>query len=116
MIRILNFTEDNLLATLAENKLESDDYIIIRNEFQKIIAKNKKVNWYFEMKDFKGWQPKALWEDLKLDIDHSKDLHKVAMVGDEKWEKWMTQIMKPFVKAEYFDISEKEKALEWLRN
>ncbi len=116
MIQILNESEGNLLATEAVNKLEENDYKILRTEIQTILSNHKALNWYFEMKDFKGWQPKALWEDLKLDVDHAKDLHKIAMVGNENWEKWMTRVMKPFVKAEYFDISEKEKALEWLRS
>ncbi|MEP0460430.1 MAG: STAS/SEC14 domain-containing protein [Flavobacteriaceae bacterium] len=38
------------------------------------------------------------------------------MVGDKKWQEWITQFMKPFTNAEvrYFDSEQKEKAKKWI--
>jgi hypothetical protein len=39
------------------------------------------------------------------------------MVGNRRWEKWMTSVCKPFTKAKvkYFDRSEVAAAWTWLR-
>jgi hypothetical protein len=67
----------------------------------------------------------GFWEDGIIEINygnmkftHSDDIETIAIVGDKKWEKCMLSIMKPFTKANlrYFELSEKEKAKEWIIN
>lgn len=54
----------------------------------------------------------------KLNFTHSEDIEKIAIVGEQKWERWMVSIMKPFTKAwvMYFSLADKEKAMEWIMN
>ena len=51
-----------------------------------------------------------------MDMSHADDYEKIAMVGDKKWQDWITQFMKPFTNAEirYFDSEQKEEAKEWI--
>ena len=39
------------------------------------------------------------------------------MVGEKKWQEWMTDLMKPFTKAEikFFELVERNTALEWIK-
>jgi hypothetical protein len=30
-----------------------------------------------------------MWEDIKFATVHCRDIEKLAMVGEEAWEKWM---------------------------
>ena len=78
--------------------------------------RGQKVRWYFEMENFSGWKFNAFWKDLKMDMSHADDYEKIAMVGDKKWQDWITQFMKPFTNAEirYFDSEQKEEAKEWI--
>ncbi|MGA9326964.1 MAG: STAS/SEC14 domain-containing protein, partial [Salegentibacter sp.] len=71
-----------------------------------------------EMKNFHGWTPSAMWEDAKLDFEHKDNFEKIAMVGSEKWEDWLSQLMKPFTKAEikFFKLEEKELAKAWIKS
>lgn len=75
------------------------------------------VRLLFSMRDFTGWNVGALWEDIKFDIKHFRDIKRLAMVGDKKWEKGMAWFCKPFTTASiaYFDRSEIENARTWLR-
>tara|TARA_R100000027_G_scaffold63922_1_gene57011 strand:+ start:813 stop:1025 length:213 start_codon:yes stop_codon:yes gene_type:complete len=68
------------------------------------------------MENFSGWKFNAFWKDSKMDMSHADDYEKIAMVGDKKWQNWITQFMKPFTNAEikYFDLKEKEEAKEWI--
>jgi hypothetical protein len=72
----------------------------------------------FIMQDFHGWTAGAMWEDLKFDLKHWKDIERLAVVGDKKWEKGMAAFCKPFTKAQirYFDMVQLEEAREWLEH
>ena len=118
MLQILEQTEGNLIATRATGNLTEADYDKLLPLLNNIVEKHQKIRWYFEMEDFEGWKPKAFWEDLKFDLQHANDFKKVAMVGDKKWEEWMTNLMKTFTSAEikYFAASQKIDALKWINS
>jgi SpoIIAA-like len=71
-----------------------------------------KLRILFVMQDFHGWTVGAAWEDLKFDLKHWKDIERLALVGDKRWEKGMATFCKPFTKAHirYFDSSQIEGA------
>ena len=108
----------NLIYTVAEKKVKEEDYKKLIPQLNLVLHKFKKIRWFFEMKNFSGWEPLALWEDLKFDVKHAKDFEKIAMVGEKKWQNWLSQLMKPFTSAEvkYFNENEKVKAVEWIED
>lgn len=117
MLQILEQTQDNIIATKATAKLTQRDYEKILPLLNDKLNKYPKIRWYFEMEDFEGWEAKAFWEDVKFDSKHANDFDKVAMVGEKKWEEWMTDLMQPFTAAEvkYFNTSQKEEAIKWIK-
>jgi hypothetical protein len=68
------------------------------------------------MENFHGWTAGALWEGLKFDIKHFKDIERIAMVGEKAWEKGMATFCKPFItaKSRYFDRAERAAAKDWI--
>jgi predicted transposase YbfD/YdcC len=117
MIQILEQTENNVIATKATKKLTTTDYEKLLPILKDRLKQYEKIRWYFEMENFQGWELKAFWEDVKFDAKHANDFEKIAMVGDKQWEKWMTDLMKPFTPAEikFFELAEREKALTWIK-
>tara|TARA_R110002051_G_scaffold126868_1_gene200467 strand:+ start:118 stop:477 length:360 start_codon:yes stop_codon:yes gene_type:complete len=118
MLQIIDVKKDNVIATLATGKLEQQDIEKVHPIIHSILDKGFKVRWYFEMVNFTGWDVPGLWEDLKMDTAHATDYEKIAMVGDEKWQEWITQFMKPFTNAEikYFNLDQKEDAKSWIES
>jgi len=108
--------EGKILEVEASGKLALEDYQLFVPEFERLLKKHGKVSVLFEMKDFHGWEPGALWEDIKFDIKHFADIDRIAMVGDKKWEAAMSDFCRPFTRASirYFDHSELEQAREWI--
>ncbi|MDT0644674.1 STAS/SEC14 domain-containing protein [Zunongwangia sp. F363] len=109
-------SEQNIVYTTAEEKLTDEDYEKMIPFLQEKIREFGKIRWYFEMQDFDGWSLSAMWKDAKFDFENNENLQKVAMVGAEKWEKGLTQLMKPFADAEvkYFQLNEREAAKAWI--
>ncbi len=69
------------------------------------------------MHDFHGWTAGALWQDIKFDLKHFRDIERLALIGEKAWEHGMTAFCKPFTTAtvRYFDrSSEVEQAEAWI--
>lgn len=117
MIRIEKEPESNLIKTLAQGKLHTDDYRQLRPILEETLKQHKKLRWFFEMQDFEGWTPGAAWEDLKFDVAHAADMEKIAMVGKKSWENWLSQLMRPFTTAEirFFEEKDREQAMSWIK-
>jgi hypothetical protein len=105
----------NVFVTL-HGKLESQDYDHFVPEVDRLTKKYGKIRMLVELVDFHGWTAGALWEDTKFAARHFSDIERLAIVGDQKWEKGMAVFCKPFTLASvrYFDRQEIDKARDWL--
>lgn len=108
---------DDVVEVRAQGKLTRDDYRVFVPEMERLMKKDRKLRILFEMEDFGGWEAGALWEDLKFDVKHHDDIERLALVGNEKWQKWMATVCKPFTsaKVKYFSEDEKSRADNWIR-
>jgi len=118
MLQIIDVKKDNVITTLATGKLDQQDIEKVHPIIHSILDKGLKVRWYFEMDNFEGWTINELWKDFKNNSTHEKEYERIAMVGDKKWQKWATQLMKPFCNAEikYFNLDQKEDAKSWIES
>ncbi|MEA1951017.1 MAG: STAS/SEC14 domain-containing protein, partial [Planctomycetota bacterium] len=72
---------------------------------------------YCELTDFHGITPHALWDELKFDTKHCRDIERCAIVGDPSWHNWMTKISQTiFSRADvkFFDESQSQEAWDWV--
>lgn len=108
--------EKNTVIITVTGKLHKEDYELFVPEIERRIAEHGKLRIMLEMVDFHGWTAGALWEDTKFDMKHFKDIERLALVGDKKWQKGMAVFCKPFTtaKVQYFDHAERDEAEQWL--
>jgi len=116
-IELKSTSSSNVVVAEVSGKLETSDYELLAPAIEEAIKKHGKIRLLFTMKDFHGWTAGALWEDVKFDAKHFKDLERLAMVGDKAWERGMALFCKPFTtaKIKYFDASELDVAREWIK-
>ena len=108
--------DGKVLAVHISGKLEKADYEHFVPEFERLVKQHGKLKVLFDMTDFHGWEASALWEDTKFAIHHFNDIDRLAMVGEEKWQRGMATFCKPFTKAtiRYFDHPDAAEARKWL--
>ena len=118
MVRIEREKTAKILKTFVSDQLTKEDYFKLLPALQHTVNEWSDVRWYFEMRDFSGWEPMAVLQELKFDIEHANEVSKVAMVGSKKWQEWLTKAMDPFTSADvrYFDLLEKEEANQWIKS
>lgn len=109
-------TDGRVLKIELTGKLTKEDYGQFVPEVERLIKKYGKLRMLVDMHDFHGWTAGALWEDIKFDMKHFRDIERLAMVGERAWEKGMAVFCKPFTtaKIQYFDRAEEAKAEAWI--
>lgn len=98
------------------DKLTVEDYRRFRELTDQQIERRGEINLLVVVKDFSGWTPAALWEDLKFDVAHYNDVARLAIVGRDPSQHWMAAVSKPFTAAEvkYYSLDDIEMAREWV--
>ena len=105
-----------MLHVKATGKLTKESYEAFVPVVDQQIEEHGRIRVLFEMHDFHGWTAGAMWEDLKFDFKHWKDIERLAIVGESKWQQGMAVFCKPFTaaKIQYFDHSRLGEAESWL--
>ncbi len=71
------------LGFKMSGKLHDEDYKKFVPLVDAEIAKDGKVNILAQFHDFKGWDTKALWDDIKFSATHCTKIKRIALVGDK---------------------------------
>jgi hypothetical protein len=115
-VRLREENEGRVLVIEASGKVTKEDYEHFVPEVDRLIARHGKISILFEMHDFHGWDWGAAWEDTKFAVHHFRDIERLAVIGEKRWQKGMAIFCKPFTRAEirYFEHGRAEEAHTWL--
>jgi hypothetical protein len=116
MIEMLTGLPPHTVGFKLSGKLHDEDYKQFVPLVDAEIAKEGRVNVLAQFHDFQGWDLHALWDDIKFSATHCTKIKRIALVGDNTWEKWMATVCKPFTMAKirYFDPAHLDTAKGWL--
>jgi len=108
--------DGKILVVKLTGKLTTEDYEQFVPEVERLIKQYGKLRMLIEMSDFHGWTAGALWQDIKFDLKHFRDVERLALVGDKAWERGMATFCTPFTtaKVRYFEPGEAEQAKAWI--
>ena len=105
-----------VLEVKMTGKLTKEDYLKFGGEVDRLMKQHGKICILSQMQDFHGWEMGALWEDIKFDFKHFRNIERLAMVGETKWQHGMAVFCKPFTSAkiQYFDQTKLADARKWV--
>lgn len=113
---IVEMADSALIEVHLSGELTKSDYDSFEPALAEALSTREKARILILLDEFEGWSPGAAWEDFKLGLRHFSDIDRIAVVGEETWEKVITILAKPFTMAEvrYFEKSEEMAARRWL--
>lgn len=116
MMEIRDESQTDRVTIDVRGKLTKEDYDRFVPKFERLADNSGPLRLLIVLEDFQGWEPAALWEDVKFDVSHQDSFLKIAIVGKKDWEKWGTKLSKPFFDApmRFFEQEDIAKAKEWL--
>ncbi len=119
MLEILPESDDKTLIVKASAILTGDDY---EKQFipamEKRLQHHRKINVLMLFSDdFSGWEAQAAWDDMVFGIQHRNDFEKLAVVADQQWIQWATNIGAYFMEGQIktFPLDQFSEALDWVK-
>lgn len=89
VIEILPSSDSRILGFKLSGRLHDSDYKKFVPLIDQTLEKQAKLCLLVHFHDFHGWDAQAMWDDTKFAATHCAKIERVAMVGDQLWEKWM---------------------------
>jgi SpoIIAA-like len=116
MINILDDMPVGVIGFEASGKLEADDYRKVVLPALVTAAESGEVRFLIVMRDFQGLSGGALWQDLKVGVEHLRAWKRIALVTDIEWMRHMTDLfgwMTPG-QTRTFSLTQLEDAKAWV--
>lgn len=114
-IHFQDLGNDTLNVSLI-GKLDPAAYEKANDAIDAYVRDHGRFKLLLDLREFDGWQGlAALGDHLKLVRDHRNVPTRVAVIGDESWQKLAQRLLRHFISAEtrYFD-EDSEAARAWL--
>ena len=117
MFEKMSASSKNVIGFRMTGKLTDADYKAVAPEFEDGIKRYGKIRLLWLLEDFHGWESRAAWDDYDYWRKYGKEIERVAIVGNKRWEEWMTKLAQLFMKGgvKYFDESQLDDAWVWVR-
>ena len=108
--------DGKLLVVEFSGILRKEDYRQTMPAIEQSMPQGEKARMLLDMHDFHGWTLPAALEDFKFGIKHFNHIQRLAVCGENSWEKWMATLAKPFTTAtvRYFPREEMDDAKNWV--
>lgn len=117
MIKEINRSSGSVVGYKISGTITREDYETFVPQVQALVKQEGNINMLLDLEGFE-WEKVSAWgADMKFGHDYHKKIAKMAIVGDKKWEKWLTKLVDPFyaIQAKYFHTTEMDAAWDWLR-
>lgn len=105
----------NVIGFSVSGKLETADYRDVLLPALEQAAAGDEVRVVIVMPTFEGFAPGALWQDMKMGVEHWGKWKKIALVTDVEWMEhgvdwfgWMTP-----GDVKHFDLDDLDDAIAW---
>ena len=115
-VALKELNDGTLLEIHLTGTLVKKDYEAFAPVVERLVKQHGTIDMLVAMHDFHGETAGALWEDTKFAVHHFRDVKRLALVGETKWQEAMATFCKPFTTAEvrYFESSQAAAAHDWL--
>lgn len=119
MIKTLEGFPEPVVALVAEGNVTKKDYEeVLIPRVNEILARQGKVRLYYELGDsFSGIDAEAVWEDLKIGLEHLSRWECMAVVTDVRWIRLTLSAFRFMMpgKLRIFDTAHTADARAWIK-
>jgi hypothetical protein len=117
MIRRLETEAPQVLAYDIDRTLTTEDVRAVHDDLRATIDERGSARLLIDVRDLGSAEPGAVVEDLKLTPEYVKDVERYAVVGDERWQRWLTSAADMVTRGEarWFEPEQFEEARDWIR-
>jgi SpoIIAA-like len=115
MIKLLDDLPRGVIGFEVVGKLQAEDYRDVVLPALEQAARGGEVRFVILMPEFHGMAPGALWQDLKVGIEHFRAWKRIALITDIEWMHHITSIFGWMTPGEVkvFSLQDRDQAIAW---
>lgn len=115
MITELGGLPEGVTGIEASGRIAAEDYRDVVVPAVERAAKAGDVRFVIVIRDFDGVSGGAVWQDLKMGIEHFRAWKRIALVTDIEWMSHVTDLFGWMTPGETktFPLERRDEAIEW---
>jgi SpoIIAA-like len=115
MIQELSDLPAGVIGFEASGRIRAEDYRDVVLPALERAAATGEVRFVIVMRDFDGMSGGAVWQDLKVGIEHLRAWKRIALVTDIAWMRDLTGLFGWMTPGETrtFSLAQRDEAIEW---
>jgi stage II sporulation SpoAA-like protein len=117
MIELLPNFSDNVIGFRCADHITRQDYeTVLIPALEAAPKQHKALRAYCEIVSLSGMSPGALWDDVKVSMEHRAQVERVAVITDIDWISHSTRLVAFLFPGDVrvFSLSDAQKAREWI--
>jgi hypothetical protein len=116
MITQLDGLPEGVIGFDVSGKIAAEDYRDVVLPVLEQAAKTGDVRFVIVMSDFDGISGGAIWQDLKMGVEHLRSWKRIALVTDIGWMTHATDLFGWMTPGETktFPLDERDQAIQWV--
>jgi hypothetical protein len=116
VIKELGDMPPGVIGFEAAGKLQAEDYRDVVLPALERAAANGDIRFVIVMSEFDGMTGGALWQDLKVGVEHLRAWKRIALVTDIEWMHHLTELFGWMTPGETktFPMAERDAAIAWV--
>ena len=116
MIKELSDMPSGVIGFEAGGKLRAEDYRDVVLPALERAAQTGEVRFVIVIRDFQGMSGGAVWQDLKMGIEHLRAWKRIALVTDIEWMTRLTDLFGWMTPGETktFPLAQRDEAVKWV--
>lgn len=116
MIKQLNDAPPGVIGFEVAGRIEAEDYRDVVLPALERAAQNGEVRFVIIMPEFHGMSAGAVWQDLKIGIEHLRAWKRIAVVTDVDWIHHLTNLFGWMTPGETktFSLQQRQEAMAWV--
>ena len=115
MIKELNDMPAGVVGFEVAGTLKAEDYRDVILPALERAAAGGEVRFVIVIPEFRGMSGGAMWQDLKVGVEHLRAWKRIALVTDIEWMKQMTTLFGWMTPGEVrqFSLAQRDEAVAW---
>jgi SpoIIAA-like len=116
MIKELTGLPNGVIGFEATGKLQAEDYRDVVLPALERASGGGDVRFVLVIPEFQGMSADAMWQDLKMGIEHFRAWKRIALVTDIEWMRHMTTLFGWMTPGEvtHFPLAQRDEAIAWV--
>jgi len=115
MIEELSGVPAGVIGFEASGRIRAEDYRDVVLPALEHAAATGEVRFVIVMRDFEGMSGGAVWQDLKVGIEHFRAWKRIALITDIAWMRDLTSLFGWMTPGEVktFPLARRDEAIQW---